>query len=357
MIPEKMKAVVVTGTRQTEVREFATPVPAEGEVLVRIDHCMICTWEQRIFTGGDVQPPFVPGHELSGTVAAIGIGTITNLRLGQPVAVKTFDTCGECEFCRRGYDNECTGKAKKRFYDGIPGSGGMAQYIAIASNRVFPIPGEPDLRLAAFTEPLACCLHSMEQADVAFSEDVVIVGGGIMGQLHNLLAKLRGARTILVEPDDERRALAQKAGANVVINPKDTDPVEKVKELTDGRGAHVVIFTVNVLPLAQIYLDALAKKGRIVYYGSFHPAGDVQMNPNKIHYSEKVITGSYSPTVKAFWTASRMLGYGLVDVRPFLSKVYPLSQCQEAFEQALSPLTYRVLVDLWEPGFASQSEI
>jgi len=349
MIPEKMKAVVVTAPRVAEVREFTTPVPAEGEVLVKIEKCMICTWEQRIFTGGDVTPPFVPGHELSGTVAAVGEGTITNLRVGQPVAVKTYDSCGECEYCRRGYDNECTGKAKKRFYDGIPGSGGMAQYIAIASNRVFPIPGaEPDLNLAAFTEPLACCLHSMEQADVAFSEDVVIVGGGIMGQLHNLLCKLRGARTILVEIDGERRALAEKMGANVVLNPLETDPVEKILELTEGRGAHAVFYTVNALPLAQTYLDALGKKGRMVYYGSFHPAGDICVNPNKIHYSEKVITGSYSPTVKAFWTASRMLGYRLVDVAPFLSGAYPLSQCQEAFEQALSPRTYRVLIDLFK---------
>ncbi len=349
MIPQTMKAVVVTAPRTVEIRELSTPVPTEGEILVKIEKCMICTWEQRIFTGGDMALPFVPGHELSGTVAAIPDCTITGFQVGDPVIVKTFDSCGQCEYCYRGYDNECTGKSKKRVYDGIPGAGGMAQYIAIAANRVFKVPGEaPDMDAAAFAEPLSCCLHSMEQAGVEFSEDVVIVGGGIMGQIHNLLSKLRGARTILVEPDAERRTLAKQVGADHIINPMETDPIQTIKDLTEGRGAHVIFFTVNVLQLAEDYLEALSKKGRMVYYGSFHPSGDVHFNPNKIHYSEKVITGSYSPTVKAFWMATRLLGYGLVDVKPFLSKRYPLSLSQQAFEDALSPKTYRVLIDLWK---------
>ena len=348
MITQTMKAVVVTAPRTVEIRELSTPVPGEGEVLVKIEKCMICTWEQRIFTGGDMALPFIPGHELSGTVAAIPEHTIANFQVGDRVIVKTFDSCGQCEYCYRGYDNECTGKSKKRVYDGIPGAGGMAQYIAIAANRVFKVPGEADLNSAAFAEPLSCCLHSMEQANIEFGEDVVIVGGGIMGQLHNVLAKLRGARTILVEPDPERRALASQMGADHVINPMEADPISVIKELTEGCGAHVVFFTVNVLKLAEDYLEALCKKGRMVYYGSFHPSGDIHFNPNKIHYSEKIITGSYSPTVKAFWMATRLLGYNLIDVTPFLSKHYPLSESQQAFEDALSPKTYRVLIDLWE---------
>ncbi len=347
MIPETMKAIVVTEPYHAEVKELSTPVPAEGEVLVRVEQCLICTWEQRIFTGGDVALPFVPGHEISGTVAALGPNTIANVQVGDRVVVKTFDSCGQCEQCYRGHDNECTGKAKKRSYDGIPGTGGFAQYLAIGSERVYPLPDpNADLATAAFAEPLACCLGSLEQGGVEFGEDVVIVGGGIMGQLHNVLCKKRGARTILVEPDAARREMAQKMGADVVIDPKACDPIQTIRDLTGGRGAHVCFYTVNVLSLAQDYLEALAKRGRMVYYGSFHPSGPIQIDPNQIHYSEKRITGSYSPTAKNFWTAARLLGYHLVDVAPFITERYDLADCQKAFERASSPETYRVLIDL-----------
>jgi len=347
MIPEKMRAIFVTEPYKAEVREVSTPVPAEGEVLVKLERCLICTWEQRIFTGGDVKLPFLPGHEVSGRVAAVPEGTFTDLKVGDPVVVKTYDSCGQCEFCYNGDDNLCTGKAKKRFYDGIPGSGGMAQYIAIAATRVFALPdANADLDICAFAEPTACCLRSMENADVGFGEDVVIVGGGIMGQLHNLLAKKRGARVMLVEPDAARRSVAEKLGADITIDPTKCDAFERIRELTNGRGAHVIIFTVNVLKLAGEYINVLAKKGRIVYYGSFHPAGEVPFEPNKIHYSEKTITGSFSPTVKAFWQATRLLGYQLIDVAPFISERYTMDECQRAFERASSPDTFRVLIDL-----------
>jgi L-iditol 2-dehydrogenase len=83
-----------------------------------------------------------------------------------------------------------------------------------------------------------------------------------------------------------------------------------------------------------------------VYYGSFHPKGDIAMNPSDVHYKEYAITGSYSPTVKGFWTAGRLLSYGLVDPSPFVSERYPMEDCQKALERAGSPDTYRVLLDL-----------
>ena len=348
MIPEKMKAIVIDSPYHAEVREMTTPTALPGQILVRVEKALICTWEQRIFTGTDVPLPFVPGHEISGVVAAIPEGTFCDVKVGDKVVVKTYDSCGQCENCLRGFDNECTGKKSQRTYDGIPGTGGFAQYLAIGSDRVYPLPGgdKIDLETAAFAEPLACCIHSLEQADVELGEDVVIVGGGIMGQLHNVLCKLRGARTILVEPDASRRQMALERGADEVIDPMSCDAIRAILDLTEGRGAHVCFFTVNALKLAEDYLEAVGKCGRIVYYGSFHPSGPIAMDPNKIHYSEKRITGSYSPTKKGFWTASHLLGHGLIEVRPFITEKYPMSECQKALERASSMETYRVMIDL-----------
>jgi len=294
-----------------------------------------------------VSLPFVPGHEIAGTVAEIPEGTFTELEVGDKVVVKTLDDCKQCEECYRGNNNRCKGKAKKRSYDGIPGTGGFAQYLAIGADRVFRLPDQTvDLTAAAFAEPVACVLRSVEQSELEMSEDVVIVGGGIMGQLHNIIAKKRGARTILIEPDAARRETAKELGADIVLDPTDIDPIEEIRALTDGCGAHVVFFTIGVAALAQAYIDALRNGGRMVYYGSYHPKGLIEVDPNMIHYSEKKITGSYSPNTKGFWMASRLLSYGLIDIKPLLSEVYPMSECQKAFEAALRPDTYRVMIDL-----------
>ena len=347
MIPEKMKAVVVNGEKSAAVCEVSTPIPQPGEVLVRLDTCLLCTWEQRIFSRSSSMPlPYIPGHEAAGTIASIPTETLTSFAEGDRVVIKTLNHCGHCEACYRGDDNQCTGSAKSRIYDGIPAAGGLAQYIAMPISRVFPIDGDLPLEEAAFAEPIACCIRSMERADIQLGEDVVIVGAGIMGQLHNLLAKMRGARTILVEPDAERRALALRMGADIAIDPLIEDPYAALKRITNGRGVHVVFVTTAMTKLAQEYIAVLSKTGRIVYYGSFHPDGDIAINPNKIHYSETVITGSYSPNTRGFWTASRLLSSKLIDVKPFLSAKYPIEECQDAFLSSLSPKTYRVAIKL-----------
>lgn len=350
MIPPKMKALVVTGEKTIEVQEFSVPQPAPGEILIRLEHCLICTWEQRIFQNGDgMKMPFLPGHEASGVVAWVLEGTPTSFREGDPVVVKTLDSCGHCEFCYRGLDNQCVGTPKKRFYDGVPGSGGMAQYIALPVSRVFPLPDPNcDLREAAFAEPVACCLRSLEQADLQFGEDVVIVGGGIMGQLHNVLAKKRGTRTILVEMDPARAALATRMGADEIVDPSACDPILRIKELTCGRGANVVFITAPIPQLAELYLDALDKVGRIVYYTSFSPDTPISISPKSLYYSEKKIMGSYSPTSQGFYTAARLLGRRIIDVRPFLTETYPMSEAYTAFTRSMSAETLRVGIDLWK---------
>jgi len=346
---EKMKVVVLEGVGEVSVREVAIPVPAPGEILIKIEYCLLCTWEQRLFSGASrMQFPFIAGHEVSGVVAGIPDSTVTSFSVGDPVTVKTLDSCGHCEACYRGDDNLCTGKAKKRIYDGIPASGGLAQYIALPVARVYPLPNrEMDRRLAAFAEPLACCINSVSKADITFGEDVVVVGAGIMGQLHIALAQKRGARILVVEPDAERGALALRMGAAMVINPLIEDAIARIKASTNGHGAHVVFMTTTQTVLAQEYIQALTKKGRIIYYGSFHPDSDITLNPNMVHYSERVITGSYSPTSQGFWIASRLLGYGIIDMLPFLSAEYPLEQAQAAFEHSQDRKSFRILINLW----------
>ncbi|MHC1692810.1 MAG: zinc-binding dehydrogenase [Sphaerochaetaceae bacterium] len=349
-VAKTMQAVVVEGVAKVSVREVSCPVPLPGEVLIRIDHCLLCTWEQRMF-GGSVKMdyPFIPGHEVSGEIVMVPEATVTSFTVGLKVTVKTLDSCGHCEACYRGDDNLCTGTPRKRVYDGIPSSGGLGQYICMPVSRVFALPDQNlDLRFAAFAEPLACCINSLTKAQITLGEDVVVVGAGIMGQFHIALAAHQGARVIAIEPDAKRALLARQMGAAVVIDPFTQDAVVEIKKLTQGNGAHVVFTTITQTALAQQYVLALAKKGRIIYYGSFHPNNDITLNPNMIHYSERVITGSYSPTSQGFWIANRLIAFGIIDVKPFLSAQYPLAQAQEAFEHSQSRDIFRVAINLWQ---------
>ena len=174
-IPDRMMAAVIEGKKRVELRELSIPELKAGELLIRIEYCLLCTWEQRIYTGeSSTRLPFIAGHEASGVVVKVSgaskanPGVPVNFKVGDRVVFKTLDHCGHCSYCYQGYTNQCTGAAKKRSYDGIPGSGGLAQYIALEAGRGFPLSGDISLEEAAFTEPLACCIHSVKRSGIEF---------------------------------------------------------------------------------------------------------------------------------------------------------------------------------------------
>ena len=340
-----MKAVVVTGDNQTAILDVPRPEALPGEVLIRIDTCLICTWEQRIFSGkAGMTLPFLPGHEASGTIAEIPANTVTSFKAGDRVVFKTLDHCGHCSFCYQGDTNQCSGTFRKRVYGSLAASGGMAEYIALEVSKVLPVRQDLDLVVAAFAEPLACCLHSIERVELNMGDTVAIIGAGIMGQLHAILARLRGCRVLVVEPDPVRRELALSLGAHVGIDPSAGDPVEQVRQLTGGQGVEAVFSTVTKSAVAGSTVGMLRKMGALVLYGSFHPNDPIPTDPNAVHYKEYIITGSYSPSTRDFFRATRLLSHGLVDPSPFISKTFPMEKAQEAFLASLRPDTYRVAI-------------
>lgn len=340
-----MKVIAVTGERRTEVVQAPLPEPLPGEVLIKIDTCLICTWEQRIYTGNGGTPiPFVPGHEASGTIARVPEGTVTSFREGDRVVFKTLNHCGHCSYCYQGHTNQCTGTAKKQRFGEMAGSGGMASFIALDVSKVFPVDPSLDPVHAAFAEPVACCVHSIERAELNLGDSVVVIGAGIMGQLHAILARLRGCRVIVIEPDPIRRGLALKLGAHEGIDPAAGDPVQAVLDLTGGEGVEAVFSTVTRSAVAASAVGMVRKMGTIVLYGSFHPNEPVSLDPNAVHYREYVITGSYSPSTRDFFRAVRLLSLRLVDPSPFISETWSMDRSREAFEASLRPDTYRVAI-------------
>lgn len=343
---EKMKVLAVTGARQTEIAEVARPVPREDQLLVKIEGCAICTWEQRVWMSGKYKMPFLGGHEVVGRVVEIGSKVSTKeVALGDRVAVSVINSCGCCYYCRRGEENLCVESYKNLSEEiGMNGPGGFAEYKAISPAKVWKLREDLPWEYGTFSEPLACVCNSMEKAHIKLGDDVVVIGGGIMGMLHIMLSKLSGARVILSEIDEGRRKLALEMGCDIAFSPLEKDPVAFVKELTEGRGAEVVFNTTAIPAVAAQAVEMTGKMGRCIMYSSVHPADPIEISPDMLHNTEKIVTGTVSPSIGSFDTAVRLLNKGLVNPGKLLHAVYEKEEATRAFEEAIKPDTYRVII-------------
>ena len=354
---ETMKVVAIVDDHKVEAKQVAMPGIETGKITVKINACALCTWEQRIFIRESKVPlPFVGGHELVGEIYAVGEGIESEkYPVGQKVVVRLIGACGTCYYCRRGEQNLCTKSDVKEdaflSVDGTihyMGTGGLSQYLNVEPAQIFKMPQDIPDTTACFAEPLACVLNSIERGKIELGDDVVVIGGGIMGMLHVMAAKLSGARVIMSEPDPERRKLAEELGADIVFNPMEQNPVDYIHNLTDGLGAEVVFNTTPISAVAQQAIEMVAPMGRVIMYSSQHPDKPISVSPNWIHNTEAVITGAVSPSVRSFNRAVNLLSKGLIHPEKLMSGAFPIESAQEAFETAVRPDTFRCVIRLSE---------
>lgn len=338
------KVSVIEGEKKITIQDCALKLPSEKQVLVKIEACAICTLEQRFYTGVMNRYPFAGGHEAAGIVQEVGEG-VKSVKPGDKVAIRLLNSCGECYYCRNGNENQCVVSFVAKTQDCAMGPGGLAEYMIVESKSVYKVSDDVDLKYAALTEPLACCVHSIRNGSIMMGDDVVVVGVGIMGALHIQLAKLRGARVIACEIDSTRLEIAKQMGADILINSAEEDVVQTIKDCTEGRGADVVFCTVAIADTASQCLDMAGKLGRVVYYSSIHPDKPIEFSANKVHSTEQIITGSVNPQISDFAIASRLISNKLVNLESLISAEVPFDRIQEAFEIAIDPAAYRVIVN------------
>jgi L-iditol 2-dehydrogenase len=341
-----MKVGIMAGVRDLAIHDLPIPEPAPGEILVRLHATAICTWEQRSYSGQQANKfPFVGGHEMAGEVAAIGPGTYTELKVGERVTVGS-SSCGKCHWCYTGQDRACklhyAGSVK---YGEAWGPGGFAQYKTHPADGVYRV-GDAEYGAAALTEPLSCAIHATRLLDLYIGQDVVVLGAGVMGLMNVIAAKQHGARVIVSEIDAGRLAMAKRMGADELIDASKEDPVARVKELTEGRGAEAVIAAIGHKSANDQGWSMLSDKGRFVLFAAAHPEPEFTIKPNETHNRETGVFGVLSGEKQDFYTAARLVRYGLVDLSPLIDVRYPLSELPAALDEAIKPGTYRVIVDI-----------
>ena len=348
-----MQAIILNQPKDFSIKEIEIPALQEDEVLIRIKTSGICTNDVRDFNGDcNYSYPRIGGHEYCGIIEELGSGVNQKrFQKGQKVVPYIIDDCKSCYFCKHGEENICEEHPKSKIFhneNGLSGYGGFAEFVVAKAEDLFVYPAETSYEKMAFTEPLACVVNSISRTKIAFGDDVVVIGGGTMGLLHVVLAKLKGARVILSEPLKERREKALELGCDEVIDPMAVDAVDKVKELTDQVGGQVVFNTTALPILAGQAVEMTAPGGICVMFSSIHPNQPVPVDMGAVHSYQKTITGAVSPTITSFHQAVQLIGKGIVDPTVLTEEIYDYKQFGEAIQTAMKPDTYKVILKFGE---------
>ena len=337
------RTIYFTGPGAVEVRPDTRPTPGPGQVLLRLRSTGICTMEQRLYRGVLEMYPISPGHEPAAEVVEVG-EEVTSVAVGDHVIVSFLPRCMQCFFCRAGESDKCTTRPPR--VEGQPLKfGGFTEYALAHGYQVFRVSPDLPWHEAALGEPLACTVHSVRKADIRFGEDVLIIGGGTMGQLHVLLAGLRGGRVLLSEPDRDKLAVGLEHGAAIGIDPARDDLAEVVKKATDGRGVDVIFITVGG-DAGRTALASLRKGGRAIFYSAYYPPMEWSMDPDWIHHWQVSLIGAVNQTPDDWLAASRLLSKRIVRVDHLVSGRHPLDDIDKAMKEATNGRTFRVIVEM-----------
>ena len=331
------------GNQCIETRPLVLPEPGEGQVLVKISACGVCGTDVHIYHGGkgsaEVVPPVILGHEFSGHIVKLGSG-VTGLEEGQLITVDPNIYCGKCRPCRQGQKQMCHHMRAV----GVNMDGGFADYCLVPYAQCVPVPEGTDPELAALAEPLACCLHGIDRVGIRPGENVLVIGGGTIGQIMLQLARLAGAaKVVLSEPVEIRRELAVRLGADAAIDPLHEDLPQRLSELLSRDGADVVIECVGNPRTSAQAIDAAAGCGRVMLFGVPNPDAVLQTKMHPIFQKELTIMGSFvNPDTHS--RAVALLSSGQLKLKELITHRFPVSQLEEAIKMQTGTQSIKVLV-------------
>ncbi|HET6365781.1 MAG TPA: zinc-binding dehydrogenase [Pseudomonadales bacterium] len=318
-----MKVATWRGADRFTVDEAPEPVAAPGQVVVDVHAAGICGTDihatQGLFPWA---PPLVMGHEYSGIVRDVGRGVSRRL-IGKAVACEPSYGCGQCPACANGRISQCPRATRV---------GGFAERVALPLSCTHPLPRGLDPVTAALAEPAACCLSGLEMYRMPRDATVLVIGGGIMGLITMAMAKTRGAkRLILSDPIPERRAIASKLGAQMVIDPTRESLDERMRELTKGRGADVVCEAVGKPELVAEALRLVRPTGVVQLVGVNPKDSRLPLDLFDVHFREISIHGAYGRGT-AFRRALALLPK--LGLKRLVTGRFPLERIGEAFAHA-----------------------
>jgi L-iditol 2-dehydrogenase len=327
-----MKVARLYDYLDVRIEEEPVPRPGPGEALVRTRACGICS--------GDVVPwyirkkaPLVFGHEPVGEIVEVGAG-VTHMTPGTRVFVHHHAPCLTCRACRRGEFVQCPTWRATRI---IPG--GMAEYFLVPeinlAGDTLALPQTVSDEDGALVEPTACVVKSLTRAGQVADASVLIIGLGVMGQLHVVLARHLGARQVIgADLVATRCALARALGADVVIDASSGDLAAQVADVTAGEGVEIVIVGPATTDALELGLRCVARGGTVVQFMGTPPEARLQLSTNDVYFREIRLVPSYSCGPTETRAALRYIEEGVVSARQVVTHRFPLAAAREAYRVA-----------------------
>jgi L-iditol 2-dehydrogenase len=340
-IPKTMRAGVYREKGVVRVEEVPVPEVRDHEVLIKVAACGICGTDIKKIFQRYVEPPQILGHELAGTVVAVGRG-VTRWKPGDRVMSFHHTPCGTCFYCDKRLFSQCKQYKTTGLTGGFtPNGGGFGEYVKampwVAERGIVALPDNVSFEEATFIEPINTIVKAVQKARVAKAETVLILGCGPIGLQLLMVANLQGARLYTSDPMAERRAKSLTLGSLEAFDPTSGKLVEEIKALSGGRGADAVLVAVAHPSVVQEALAAARPGGRVLLFAANDPVTKIEFPAAAVGIDEKEILGSYSAAVDIQEEAARLVLLRKLPVMEIVTHRFPLDKIQEALELAARP--------------------
>lgn len=336
-LPQEMDALVLNGVRDFEIESVPVPEPGDDEVICKVDTTYICGTDPHIIAGDfpgfwPESYPFIPGHEWSGTVVQAGekAGRL-GWNEGDRVAGISHCGCGYCEMCQKGRYNICLNygheeRGHRQYGHYTPGA--YAQFMCTSVKSIFKIPDEMTLEYAACVDPLSIALYTVERSRMLPGDDILVLGTGPQGLMAILCAKAMGAGRIIAAGSGDRLEKAEELGA-LPINYRNEDVVERVKELTDGKGIPAVLECAGTSESIRQACLSAAKGGVISVIGI--PHSDPELPIKRMVLDEVELVGNRANPNTARATVDLLMN-NRIDLSPLLTHRFALKDYAKALD-------------------------
>jgi len=327
-----MRALYYPSWDTLEMRDVPVPTAKPGEVLIKVKAAGICGSELHGFVVHAKRrtPPVIMGHEFSGEVAAVGPG-VEGVQVGQPTAVNSGFFCGRCEECVAGFPQRCP---HGEIFGTTGRAGAFAEYCAVPAASLLPLPQGVSMVQASLAEPLANAIHALSLTARRFPETLLILGAGTIGLFVLQIARAAGAlRLIVADLDDNRLAVAETLGADVVLHSRREDVLAAVRKMTGGRGAEVVVDAVGAAGTRRLAVSVARPGGEIVWLGLHDDPTEV--SGFDVVLGERKIFGSFAVTPRELRVALGLFAAGRIALDPWV-RTFPLAEGARVFRELVS---------------------
>ena len=348
-----MRACVLVEPGRIETRDDVDmPVAGPDDVVVQVKSALTCGTDLKAYRRGHhlMPPPTLFGHEFSGVIVDKG-NRVERFSVGQPVMSVHTAPCGECVYCGRSLQNLCPHLTRTMAL------GAYAEYLrvpaAVVDANMYPKPDDLGYREAAMLEPLSCVAYgisqapvaSVDSASVASADSAVVIGAGAIGLLHVMVLKEMGVKQVIVSGrHDYRLQMAEKVGADLVIDSDRVNATEAVLEATGGHGSPIVFECTGLPSVWEEAVTMVGRGGCVVLFGGCPGGTTVTYDTARLHYDQITLKGVFHFTPEAVRDAYHLLADGRLDVTPLITGDRTLEEVPETFRNFLGNNTMKYAI-------------